>query len=89
MATELVRIPNVRAISDGLALICELPDRRRIGVPQLAIDPSSQVQRPGDHGVLVISNQLAIDLGVTSYGLPEPASSGNRANGHVRGTGSS
>jgi hypothetical protein len=33
MASDLVLVPNVRAVSDGLALICELPDKRRIGVP--------------------------------------------------------
>jgi hypothetical protein len=64
MATELVRVPNVRAISDGLALICELPDKRRIGVPLLLIDPGSQVQHVGDYGVLVIPKHLAIDLGL-------------------------
>jgi len=48
MASDLVRVPNVRAISDGLALICELPDKRRVGVPQGLIDPGSEVQCPGD-----------------------------------------
>ncbi|HEY2386073.1 MAG TPA: hypothetical protein VGK30_03865 [Candidatus Binatia bacterium] len=69
MADALLRIPNVRAISDGLALICELPDKRRIGVPTLAIDPTSDVQGPGDYGTLVISKQVAIDLGVAGYGF--------------------
>jgi hypothetical protein len=61
---DLVRIPNVRAISDGLALICELLDKRRIGVPRLAIDLSSDVQHPGDVGTLVIPKALAHDLGL-------------------------
>jgi len=64
MASDLVRVPNVRAISDGLALICELPDKRRVGVPQGLIDPGSEVQCPGDYGVLIIPRQLARDLGV-------------------------
>ena len=62
MASELVRVPNVYAVSDGLALICELPDKRRIGVPTTQIDPSSQVQRPGDHGILVIPKQHVATL---------------------------
>ena len=61
---DLVRVAQVRAISNGLALICELPDKRRIGVPQPLIHLSSEVRRPGDYGTLVIPKQLAQDLGV-------------------------
>lgn len=60
--SDLVRIAHVRAVSDGLALICELPDKRRIGVPLHLIHPSSEVRRPGDEGTLVIPKQLAHDL---------------------------
>jgi len=58
-----VRLSNVRAISDGLALICELPDKRRVGVPRGLIDLSSEVQQPGDYGTLIIPRRLALDLG--------------------------
>ena len=64
MGSDLVRVPNVRAISDGLALICELPDKRRVGVPRTLIDLSSEVQQPGDRGTLIIPRQLARDLGL-------------------------
>ena len=67
---DLVHVPNVRAISNGLALICELPDKRRIGVPQTMIDLKSQVRRPGDYGTLVIPRQLAHDLGVDGDAQP-------------------
>jgi hypothetical protein len=69
MATELVRIPNVHAVSDGLALVVELPDKRRVGVPISYIDPSSQVKRPGDHGMLVVSKEMAENLGIAAYGF--------------------
>ena len=64
MGSDLVRVPNVRAISDGLALICELADKRRVGVPRTLIDLSSEVQQPGDRGTLIIPRQLARDLGL-------------------------
>ena len=60
--SDLVRIAHVRAISDGLALVCELPDKRRIGVPLHLIHHTSDVRRPGDEGTLVIPKQLAHDL---------------------------
>jgi hypothetical protein len=63
-AEDLVRIPQVFAISDGLALICELKDKRRIGVPIAWIALASDVRRPGDYGTLVIPRQLAQNLGV-------------------------
>ena len=68
MASDLVRVPNVRAISDGLALICELPDKRRIGVPANAIDLKSEVRRPGDFGTLVVIRELAHNLGIDGDG---------------------
>ena len=57
-------IPAVRAISDGLALICELADGRRVGVPKALIEPTSEVRRPGDYGTLFIPVMLARDLGI-------------------------
>src|SRR3954466_5063004 len=63
---ELVQIPHVRAISDGLALICELSDGRRVGVPKAWIEHSSEVRNAGDLGMLVIPTHLAHDLGIVA-----------------------
>lgn len=65
ISDKLVWVPRVRAVSNGLALICELPGSRRIGVPVDMIDSQSEVRSPGDYGTLVISPQLAQDLGVS------------------------
>lgn len=62
--SDLVRVAHVRAVSNGLALICELPDRQRIGVPLHLIDKTSEVRAPGDQGTLVIAKWLATDLGL-------------------------
>ena len=62
LVPDLVRVAHVRAVSNGLVLICELLDRRRIGVPLHLIDVTSEVQRPGDQGTLVITKRLARDL---------------------------
>jgi hypothetical protein len=61
-AAELVSIENVLAISDGLALICEV-NGRRCGVPLRLISWTSEVKSPGDRGRLVIPAQLAVDFG--------------------------
>ena len=60
---ELVSIEEVVAISEGLALICEVGGRR-VSVPCSQIDPASDVQRPGDRGRLVIPRWLATNLGL-------------------------
>jgi hypothetical protein len=60
---DVVTIANVRAISNGLALICEV-DGRRFGVPTYEIDPTSEVRRPGDVGMLVVARELVPWLGV-------------------------
>ena len=62
--SNIVGIPSVRAISDGLALICELPDGRRVGVPKALIEPASEVRQVGDYGMLLIPVVLARDLGI-------------------------
>lgn len=65
--TAVVSVPNVRAISDGLALICELEDGRRITLPTYAISGGSQVRRPGDVGTLVLQREYAERLGLVAW----------------------
>ena len=56
-----VLVPDVRAISVGLALICELADRRCFSVPLHLIGPRSQVGHTGDAGTLeVVDGSRAI-----------------------------
>lgn len=62
----LVSIPNVRAISVGLALICELPDGRRFSTPVDLIGPDSQVRSPGDFGTLEVVRWFAREQGLIS-----------------------
>lgn len=66
---DLVTIQNVLAVSDGLALICEV-EGARFGVPHPHIAASSEVQKVGDRGRLVIPRELAVDLG-----MPHPTPS--------------
>jgi hypothetical protein len=51
---DFVLVPNVRAISNGLTLICALDDDRRFGVPSDCIGEQSEVRRPGDYGTLAV-----------------------------------
>src|SRR5690242_7149486 len=46
--SNLVRLCDVRAISDGLVLICEMADGYRIGISSYFIAASSEVRKPGD-----------------------------------------
>ena len=64
MPSDVVRVSNVRAISDGLALMCELPDKRRIGVPTGYILAHSEVRRIGDYRTLIITQEMARSLGL-------------------------
>jgi hypothetical protein len=57
--TEFVLVQNVRAISDGLGLVCELANKRRFNVPVYLIAPESQVRRPGDVGTLALPQWFA------------------------------
>ena len=57
--SEFVLIRNVRAISDGLGLVCELANKRRFNVPVYLIPPQSQVRRPGDVGTLALPQWFA------------------------------
>jgi hypothetical protein len=56
---DFVSIPDVRAISNGLSLICALNDGRRFGVPADCIWEQSEVRRPGDHGILTVLRWFA------------------------------
>jgi hypothetical protein len=60
---ELVIIEDVLAVTDGLALICEV-NGRRFGVPWARIARCIEVKRPGDRGRLVIPRQVAEALGM-------------------------
>jgi hypothetical protein len=51
---EWVSVSDVLAISNGMVLICELPNGRRIGVPFHQIGPESEVRKPGDRGTLSV-----------------------------------
>ena len=59
----IVTIENARAVSDGLALVCEV-DGRRVGIPGAFIQPDSEVRKPGDYGKLRIPRWLATNLGL-------------------------
>jgi hypothetical protein len=61
-----VSVPNVRALSDGLALVCQLENGRRIAVPKYEIAARSEVQNPGDVGTLVLGRALAEYLGIAA-----------------------
>jgi hypothetical protein len=65
---DLVSIPNVRALADGLALVCQLSDGRRVSVPPLGIAPGSAVRKPGDYGTLVLRREYAERLALASPG---------------------
>jgi hypothetical protein len=59
-----VIVRNVRAISDGLALVCEFGDGRRVGVPTHAIAAWSDVRMPRDYGTLAIKREVAEHMGL-------------------------
>ena len=65
--SDFVSVGNVRAISDILALMCELPDGRRVAVPKTSLGPGSQVRRPGDVGTLVLRREYAERLGLVAW----------------------
>lgn len=56
---DFVLVTNVRAISNGLSLICALGDGRRFGVPSDYIGAESEVRLPGDHGTLSVLRWFA------------------------------
>ena len=56
-----VAFENVRALRQGIVLLCEV-DGKRVGVLREEIGAESEVQKPGDFGRLVITRRHAIDL---------------------------
>ena len=56
-----VTIENVRAVSDGPSLVCEVAGRR-VGIPLGFIRAGSEVHRRGDLGKLRIPRWLATNL---------------------------
>jgi len=56
---DFVLVANVRALSNGLALLCAVDDGRRFGVPSYCIGEHSDVRRPGDHGTLAVLRWFA------------------------------
>jgi hypothetical protein len=66
MAMQSSVIGDVEVLGDtGAELLC-LVAHRRVAVPRLLVQPTSEVQRQGDHGKLVIPRWLAIGLGLAS-----------------------
>lgn len=59
----LVQIPNVRAVSRGVSLVCEIKGRR-VAVALNEIEQTSSVQKPGDYGTLVINSDAARRIGL-------------------------
>ena len=58
-----VQIPNVRALSRGVSLVCEIKGRR-VAVALNEIEQTSSVQKPGDVGTLVINSDAARRMGL-------------------------
>jgi hypothetical protein len=58
---ESLCIPNVRALAEGIDLVCEVKGRR-VRIARNAIAPESHVRKAGDYGALVISRELAQQL---------------------------
>jgi chemotaxis protein histidine kinase CheA len=61
---QTVQIPNVRAVSRGLSLVCEIRGRR-FAVPFNEIEEASRVQKPGDYGTLIIRTEAARRIGLS------------------------
>jgi hypothetical protein len=59
----LVQIPNVRAVSRGVSLVCEIKGRR-VAVAMNEIQATSAVQKPGDYGTLIINSDAARRIGL-------------------------
>lgn len=58
-----VLVRSVRAVQEGLWLVCEVAGRR-IGIPTHAIAAWSDVRQSGDYGVLALQRQVAESMGL-------------------------
>jgi len=58
---ESLCIPNVRALAEGIDLVCQV-NGRQVRVARNAIAPESHVRKAGDYGALVISREMAQQL---------------------------
>jgi hypothetical protein len=59
-------IGDVTVIGDlGVALICQIDGRRTL-IPRALVLDGSQVDKPGDQGVMVVPRQFAFDLGLAA-----------------------
>jgi hypothetical protein len=56
---DYVLVPNVKALTNGLSLICALDDGRCFGLPLDCIGAQSEVWRPGDCGTLSVLKWFA------------------------------
>jgi hypothetical protein len=65
--TRRVEFDNVEVINGGPMLWCRI-DGMVVAVPSLRLLPGKQVRRAGDLGRLILSEDVAADLGL----LPRP-----------------
>jgi hypothetical protein len=65
-------IHGVTVIGDlGAALVCQVGGRRTL-IPLALVLEGSEVEKPGDHGMLFIPQEFAFDLGLAVEDDPEP-----------------
>ena len=63
---DFVVVPNVRIVSDGVCLVCDLTDGQRIVVPTHSVASWSKVRQPGKAGPLTIKREVAEYAGMTA-----------------------
>jgi hypothetical protein len=69
-----------------VALICEVDGRRTV-IPRALLLTGTEVSKPGDHGRVVIPQELALDLGlIASAPAPQGSGTGGRES-ECEGTG--
>ena len=71
---EFVVVPDVKAISNGIVLICALPDGRRFGVPSGYIGEQSEVRVPATtapcRGAVVCRGPLSAECALAKLSAP-------------------
>ena len=63
---DFVVIPNVRIVSAGVCLVCDLSDGQRIVVPTHSVASWSKVRKRGEAGALTIKREVAEYAGLTA-----------------------